>query len=126
MLLAEALCALCIEVGLLLSRGAVVVVLEVEARGAAPAPAEWLSAEDGSGSSAGLIAAAAAGGGGAESCSEPISATVACAGSSSWANCAAAAWLSSSCVSAVGLCGGITAGLIASRISPWCALLPLY
>ena len=47
MLLVEALCALCIEVGLLLSWGAVV-VLEEEARGAAPA--DWLSAGDGSGS----------------------------------------------------------------------------
>ena len=60
MLLVEALCALCIEVGLLLSWGAVV-VLEVEARGAAPA-ADWLSAGDGSGNSAGLLAAAATGG----------------------------------------------------------------
>ena len=123
--LVEALCALLVEVGLLLSWGAVVVVLEAEARGTAPA-ADWLSAEDGSASSAGLIAAAAAGGGTAESCSEPASAAVACAGSGSWATSAAVAWLSSSCVSAAGLCGSITDGLIASRIPPWCTLLPLY
>ena len=79
MLLAEALCALCIEVGLLLSWGAVVVVLDAEARGAAPA--DWLSAGDSS-DSAGLIAAAATGGGGTESCSEPTSAA-ACADSGS-------------------------------------------
>ena len=113
MLLVEALCTLCIEVGLLLSWDAVVVVLEGEARGAAPA--ELLSAGDGS-DSAGLIAAAATGGGG-KSCSEPTSAA-ACAGSGSWANCAAVACLSSSRVLARGLCGGITDGLIALRAPP--------
>ena len=49
MLLVEALCALLVEVGLLLSWGAVV-VLEEEARGAAPA--DWLSAGDDNSSSA--------------------------------------------------------------------------
>ena len=114
MLLVEALCALCIEVGLLLSWGAVVVVLDAEARGAAPAAADWLSAGAGSGSSTGLLAAPATGAG-VESCSVPIS------------NCAAVAWLSSSCISAAGLCGSITDGLIASPTPPWwCVLLPLY
>ena len=61
----------------------------------------------------------------AESCSVPSSAAAACAGSGSWANCAAVAWLSSSCISAAGLCGCITDGLIASPTPPWwCALLP--
>ena len=61
MLLVEALCALCIEVGLLLSWGAVV-VLEAEARGAAPAELLWDGCD-----SAGLTAAAATGGGATES-----------------------------------------------------------
>ena len=88
MLLVEGLCALLVEVGLLFSWSAV--VLEAEVRGAAPA-GDWLSAGDGSASSAGLIPAAATGSGAAESCSVPTSAAAACAGSGSWANCAAVA-----------------------------------
>ena len=70
MLLVEALCALLVEVGLLLSWGVVLAVLEAEARGTAPA--DWRSAGDGRDSSAGLIAAAATGGGAAESCSAVV------------------------------------------------------